>query len=981
MLGLIVVLALCAPLASAWSYTFASEWTPVFKQGGSDFYGPENIRVFGRYLAVSNPYGYGILRDEANGQSVNVPNFHYSDFYQKSPADPVYFVSTSFGGNLTIFRLSPGNTVSSATLVFTRLFAGTITAIDYDYALLFVAGGNSRILIDMKNPEIPVVISEKTEQLTTLPDSSYIYMAGADIKNGMACWVPIQKSSFFCIDVDTFDGTARRIDLNRAYFWRIKIYDDMVIVSQHWADQYGSPKLDAKGFIYNAQATAKIGSIGCRTTCINTYVKSMRGWVRFGNYLLLSSDGPYLSMADISNVTSPVTFDDPINYQENATVTGQHEIAYNGTYIFVARNTGSQQGQTIKYLRPSDFSFLPSNYATTYGSTYAAVSNPLSVVGSLSMSISLPAVLNSATILVQNKNSDFDMAMVTYTASNVNNVALKIGGVNTLTWTNAQMLAGAITVHSSLLSTASGTGSFVLNACNGRGSCLGPYTITVTITGVALSSSRAARSSSLSRLEISSSQVARIETSSHIAPESTNDPYFSIILIPQSSASSAKSNAVVAKGESQTNGSLLSNPRTILIFGLAAMVVLLIVIMASALYCKRQHRYESATKFTLRPRRSDIPDAMSEIKGTNYDSVLMTDSSATQHTRTNLSDNLRIQIPAYKKLNKASIIVGSKLAEGGNGEIFEGELRAVSKSTNSKQAKIVVKCVKVQGETEEITAKNHADFLQEVAITDYMSKNPHCVRLIGFVPDECMIVLKRYPTSLSKWLSSIEAEKFTLPAVRTIATDLCKALVYVHQEGFAHNDVKPLNVLLDFDNNHVYRAILTDFGLASATSDKTQDATVSATAISSSYRRVTPAGLSVQYAAPEVISRSQMPAMPIPGDESQAGDVYAYGMSLIHIVTRRPPWTNQPVPEIIERVMSGDRPDYTTPIVNMGSEWAQFLEIIDQAVKQKYFERTTMAKIVGLLTTPSSMNSQRTSAAGSTKGAESTANSNQSNTR
>ncbi|CAN0253614.1 unnamed protein product, partial [Ectocarpus sp. 13 AM-2016] len=95
-----------------------------------------------------------------------------------------------------------------------------------------------------------------------------------------------------------------------------------------------------------------------------------------------------------------------------------------------------------------------------------------------------------------------------------------------------------------------------------------------------------------------------------------------------------------------------------------------------------------------------------------------------------------------------------------------------------------------------------------------------------------------------------------------IVTDVVNGMLYLHELGVMHRDLKPDNILLDADD----RAVIADFGL-SRFSHPTNDHT----AETGTYR----------WMAPEVIRHEPY---------SKAADVYSFGVVLWQIVARKQPF-------------------------------------------------------------------------------------------
>jgi serine/threonine protein kinase len=82
----------------------------------------------------------------------------------------------------------------------------------------------------------------------------------------------------------------------------------------------------------------------------------------------------------------------------------------------------------------------------------------------------------------------------------------------------------------------------------------------------------------------------------------------------------------------------------------------------------------------------------------------------------------------------------------------------------------------------------------------------------------------------------------------SLLVDVIEGLSEMHRQGFVHSDIKPANIMLGRDNgNAPFHAVISDFGIAQIVSNRAL--LVSAFQISKFQ------GLSVNYAAPELVAR------------------------------------------------------------------------------------------------------------------------------
>jgi tRNA A-37 threonylcarbamoyl transferase component Bud32 len=121
-------------------------------------------------------------------------------------------------------------------------------------------------------------------------------------------------------------------------------------------------------------------------------------------------------------------------------------------------------------------------------------------------------------------------------------------------------------------------------------------------------------------------------------------------------------------------------------------------------------------------------------------------------------------------------------------------------------------------------------------------------------------------------------------ALRWIST-VCEAIEHAHEMGIVHCDLKPANLLLD-DNGQIR---VTDFGLARSNSEETPWASeIEGTA---------------PFMAPEQASESWGPI-------DARTDVYGIGAVLFTLLTGRPPFLGQRLPDILAQVITA------TPVIS-----------------------------------------------------------------
>ncbi|MEO8193672.1 MAG: protein kinase [Gemmatimonadales bacterium] len=144
---------------------------------------------------------------------------------------------------------------------------------------------------------------------------------------------------------------------------------------------------------------------------------------------------------------------------------------------------------------------------------------------------------------------------------------------------------------------------------------------------------------------------------------------------------------------------------------------------------------------------------------------------------------------------------------------------------------------------------------------------------------------------------------------RRIVREVADALAYAHARGVVHRDIKPDNILIDAQSG---RAMVTDFGIARATTDGDTRLTATGTAIG------TPA-----YMSPEQCA----------GDRHLDGrsDLYSLGAVAYYMLTGQPPFDGPSTPVIMMKQVT-ERP---APISRLRSDVPLDLERIVMRLLEK----------------------------------------------
>lgn len=258
---------------------------------------------------------------------------------------------------------------------------------------------------------------------------------------------------------------------------------------------------------------------------------------------------------------------------------------------------------------------------------------------------------------------------------------------------------------------------------------------------------------------------------------------------------------------------------------------------------------------------------------------------------------------------EARILPGSLLLGGRLeivGEVARGGMSVVYRAIDHAQGDrhVALKIVTAEAEGSDTAAR----FLNDLRLAASLEGHPHVVRALGIGCLDGPQGFEGRMYLVTEMLEGVSLDRVMADhrlgldwrRACTIARDVARALVDLHERGIVHRDIKPGNVLLT--QGETEKAMLIDFGLAYATGDGWEEQSPDLT-------QEGHAPGTVLYMPPEQMAHERpAPSM----------DAYSFGVMLYELFSGNPPHHKLGVGELLARKCDRSRPPF--PIAKLCPE-------------------------------------------------------------
>ena len=245
--------------------------------------------------------------------------------------------------------------------------------------------------------------------------------------------------------------------------------------------------------------------------------------------------------------------------------------------------------------------------------------------------------------------------------------------------------------------------------------------------------------------------------------------------------------------------------------------------------------------------------------------------------KNNLS--LGIYVPGNYKVERLAFNPVSMIYSNKNCSVFVGYAQDEELMKRCRNGMVAVKIMRV------LSTQQHVDaFYQEISLMNFFVGKPNIVQLVGFSAAPYQILTDYYALGS---LEHVILKKKEIVACKQLMLRFCLqisgAIRLMHENGFAHADIKAMNVFIDRDGRGALQCYLGDFGLTRVLEDTHL--------VVKSYQLLNLKGLTIPYAAPEVLRSFR--AREAGGWNFLKADIYSLGILLFEIINWKPIWKKE----------------------------------------------------------------------------------------
>ena len=170
------------------------------------------------------------------------------------------------------------------------------------------------------------------------------------------------------------------------------------------------------------------------------------------------------------------------------------------------------------------------------------------------------------------------------------------------------------------------------------------------------------------------------------------------------------------------------------------------------------------------------------------------------------------KLPAYTLKNGEKVTIGSVIGTGGFGAVTRGQLHGQSVAVKRVELADTIYIPDYAADTLQA-----ATGMSKEALDMKSMQHPNILLVLDFWIQQTddkryfCLAMELMEHSLSQYM--LKYPKFNPNVMRTIAREVCSALMYIASKDMAHLDVKPENILISMNSGRFSASKLGDFGL------------------------------------------------------------------------------------------------------------------------------------------------------------------------